>query len=151
MWGLATTAGINRVAPGRYYRPRLGSLMIDTGVPGNEIHIDDFNPDDPMGSGGIEFFQFDDGTYTSPQLLAKGFEINGTPDADVLGGTALGDRIAALGRSSRRHGARSAATHDGCRIRHASGNRKFAVRAEIFLRSPPAWTASGDSALCSMP
>lgn len=75
---------------------RLGSLLIDTGIPGSEIHIVDFDPDDPLGSGSIERFQFDDGVFTYAQLLAKGIDIAGTPEEDALFGTGADDRIAAL-------------------------------------------------------
>jgi Ca2+-binding RTX toxin-like protein len=75
---------------------RLGSLLIDTGVPDGEIHLDDFAPDDPFGSGTIERFQFDDGVFTYAELVAKGLDLGGTPQADVIFGTGLADRIDAL-------------------------------------------------------
>ena len=72
---------------------RLGSLLIDTGVPGGEIHVDGFNASDPQAGSGIESFQFDDGVRSYQQVLAKGFDLNGTPGADVITGTGAADRI----------------------------------------------------------
>ncbi|MBC7666849.1 MAG: putative Ig domain-containing protein, partial [Caulobacter sp.] len=61
-------------------------------------HLDDFDPNDPYNSGSIEFFQFADGSIHSyGELLAKGFNIAGTPDADQLFGTAVNHTIHALG------------------------------------------------------
>jgi uncharacterized delta-60 repeat protein len=75
---------------------RLGSLLIDTGVPGGEIHVDGFDASDPQAGSGIESFQFDDGVRSYQQVLAKGFDLNGTPCADVITGTGAADRIDAL-------------------------------------------------------
>jgi Ca2+-binding RTX toxin-like protein len=72
---------------------RLGSLLIDTGTPGNEIHIDDFDPTNPLGSGSIEFFQFADGAYSYSELLAKGIVIDGTAADEDITGTGVDDRI----------------------------------------------------------
>ncbi len=75
----------------------LGSLKIGFGASAGELHIDDFDPNDPYNSGSIEFFQFADGSVHSyAELLAKGFTIGGTPDADELFGTAVNDTIHAL-------------------------------------------------------
>ncbi|MEJ6022380.1 beta strand repeat-containing protein [Ramlibacter sp. PS4R-6] len=75
----------------------LGSLKITFAGQAGEIHIDHFDPNDPFGSGSIELFQFaDKSVYSYAQLLAKGFAIGGTPDADELFGTALTDTINAL-------------------------------------------------------
>ncbi len=74
----------------------VGSLKLT--VPGGEIHLDDFDPDNPYAAGGIEYFQFADGTVMSKAQLinAIGFTPTGTPEADVLSGTALADTIRAL-------------------------------------------------------
>ena len=71
----------------------LGSLVIDTGVAGSEIHIDDFNGDNPDAGCGIEKFQFIDRVATYTQLLAKGFDLNGTAGEDVIKGSGINDRI----------------------------------------------------------
>jgi Ca2+-binding RTX toxin-like protein len=75
---------------------RLGSLLIDTGTPGSEIHIDDFDASNPQAGSGFENFQFDNGLFNYQQLLAKGFDLLGTPAVDVITGTGTADRIDAL-------------------------------------------------------
>jgi VCBS repeat-containing protein len=62
---------------------------------GSAIHLDDFNPDDPYAAGGIEYIQFADGQVRTPQQLiqALGIRVEGTPDNDVLSGTALAEPI----------------------------------------------------------
>ena len=74
----------------------VGSLKLS--VPGGEIHLDDFDPDNPYAAGGIEYFQFAGGVVmTKNQLIdALGFTPTGTPEADVLSGTALSETIRAL-------------------------------------------------------
>ncbi len=72
----------------------LGSLLIKTGNEGDEIHIDNFNPDDAYGAHAIETFQFADGTTLSyNQLIDKGFDLTGTSGDDVINGTNAVDRI----------------------------------------------------------
>ncbi|MDO9080283.1 MAG: cadherin-like domain-containing protein, partial [Desulfuromonadales bacterium] len=72
----------------------LGSLLIRTGALGDEIHIENFNPDDPFGQSAIDLLQFADGTLLSyDQLLARGFDLVGSSGNDHLTGTALQDRI----------------------------------------------------------
>jgi Ca2+-binding RTX toxin-like protein len=72
---------------------RIGSLMLDFGG-GDAIHIEGFDPNDPLGTSSITEFRFDDGTIlTFEELLAQGFDLEGTPEADVLEGTGLSDRI----------------------------------------------------------
>lgn len=76
----------------------VGSLKLTVKSTGQEIHLDDFDPDNPLAAGGIEYFQFADGTVkTKSQLIqALGFTPTGTPGDDVLSGTALNDTITAL-------------------------------------------------------
>ncbi|MFH2210689.1 MAG: VCBS domain-containing protein [Pseudomonadota bacterium] len=80
----------------QFLRLSLGSMMLqfdDGGV----LHIEDFDPENPYGPEGIEWFQFDQLVLSKKELIdLLGFEIEGTPEADVLGGTALGDSIFAL-------------------------------------------------------
>ena len=79
---------------------RIGSLMLDFGG-GDAIHIEGFDANDPLGTSSITEFRFFDVTGTVPdatiltleELLAQGFDLEGTPEADVLEGTGLGDRI----------------------------------------------------------
>ncbi|TPW07435.1 MAG: calcium binding hemolysin protein, partial [Acidimicrobiaceae bacterium] len=75
----------------------VGSLKL-TLPDGGEIHLDDFDPDTPYAAGGIEWFQFADGTVMSKAQLidALGITPTGTPEADVLSGTALSEAIQAL-------------------------------------------------------
>ncbi len=84
----------------------LGNLRLDVGslkivLPdGGEVHLDDFDPDNPL-AGSIEFFQFADSSVLSRQqvIQALGFQIRGTPGDDALSGTALNDPIQAFGGS----------------------------------------------------
>jgi VCBS repeat-containing protein len=73
----------------------VGSLKIV--VPGGEVHLDDFDPANPL-AGAIEFFQFADSSVLTRQQLIQilGFKMQGTPGDDFLAGTALGDSIEAF-------------------------------------------------------
>ena len=72
---------------------RLGSLLLDLGD-GDQVHIGGFNPDDALNSVAIDSFEFADGSVlTSADLLARGFDIDGTGDDDSLTGTSVDDRI----------------------------------------------------------
>jgi VCBS repeat-containing protein len=76
----------------------LGSLLIKTGNPGDEIHIENFNPADAYGDHAIGTFQFADGTsLTYQQLIDKGFDLTGTAEDDIINGTNVVDRITGLG------------------------------------------------------
>ncbi|MFZ5557165.1 MAG: VCBS domain-containing protein [Pseudomonadota bacterium] len=77
----------------------LGSLLIKTQAAGDEIHIEGFDPNDAAGSSPIERFVFSDGaSYTAAELIAAlGFDLSGTPDADVIEGTSADDVIYTLG------------------------------------------------------
>lgn len=76
----------------------LGSLMIRVGDnPDDIIHIEGFDPADPLNPDNIAIdrFTFDDGTELSyAQLLERGFDLDGTEGDDSISGTALTDRIA---------------------------------------------------------
>ena len=69
----------------------IGSLKIFTDAPGEEVHIEGFDPQDPLGSGTIERFVLSDGTaFTYEQLLnGKPIEQFGTAGDDVMTGTPL--------------------------------------------------------------
>ncbi|MCF8198712.1 MAG: VCBS domain-containing protein [Sulfuritalea sp.] len=75
----------------------VGSLKLKL-PDGAELHLDDFDPDNPYAAGGIEYFQFADGAVLSKSQLidALGIQPTGTPEADVLSGTALSETIDAL-------------------------------------------------------
>ena len=95
-------SGSNAVSLAYFYSPflfklRLGSLVLDFGN-GDAIHIAGFDPDDPLGTSSITEFSFDGGTVLTLQdVLAQGFDLDGTEDADVLEGTVLDDRMNAFG------------------------------------------------------
>jgi len=78
----------------------IGSLKITDGVAGDEIHIEGFDPNDPLGTLAIEQIAFlgDGSVYDLAELIEDlGFDITGTPEPDLLEGTALDDRIDGLG------------------------------------------------------
>ena len=66
---------------------RLGSLMLDLGG-GDEIHIGNFDQTDVFNSSSIDSFEFADGTVLSAaELLARGFDIEGTDGDDTITST----------------------------------------------------------------
>src|SRR3569623_747863 len=72
----------------------LGSLLLRLDGNGDLVHIEGFNPQDALGSEQIQSFRFADGTVlTYAQLLARGFDIDGTNGNDTLTGTNLVDRL----------------------------------------------------------
>lgn len=72
----------------------LGSLSIHVGSGGDTIHLDDFDAGDVFGVHTIDTFRFADGTsLTYNQLVARGFDINGTDGDDLLTGTNVNDRF----------------------------------------------------------
>jgi hypothetical protein len=78
----------------RFMHLGLGSLLLQF-EDGGELHLDDFDPDNPYGPDGIEFFQFDKLVLTRQELIELlGMNIEGTPEADVLSGTAVRKCIA---------------------------------------------------------
>lgn len=92
-------AGIDTVAFGPGITPDmlslgLGSLLIRVGDAGDALHLEDFDAQDAAAGAGIERFVFADGTALDwPALLARGFDLAGTPADDVLSGTSVDDRI----------------------------------------------------------
>ncbi len=75
----------------------IGSLVIRIGTNGDAIHIQNFDPQDVMGTRGIETVQFADGTsLTYEQLIERGFDLTGGTDDDTIIGTNVVDRIAGL-------------------------------------------------------
>ena len=72
----------------------LGSLLLRIGDQGDQIHIENFNPENPLMSSAIESFKFSDGTELNiSDLLQRGFDIQGSQGDDVLTGTAVNDRV----------------------------------------------------------
>jgi len=75
----------------------LGSLLIRLGNNGDALHIDGFDSDNPYADPAISQFQFVDGTVLSfEQLLSRGFDLIGSPNSEVINGSAIDDRIDAL-------------------------------------------------------
>ncbi len=71
-----------------------GSLLIRIGGSGDAVHVDGFDLDDAGTSGGIEFFEFADGTVLShAQLISRGFDLYGTAGEDTTFGTSVLDRF----------------------------------------------------------
>ncbi len=72
-----------------------GFLVIDLIQSGNRVRLSGFDPKNPLGPRAIERFRFglhgDEISYE--ELLARGFDIVGTPQDDVLRGTQLADRV----------------------------------------------------------
>lgn len=72
---------------------RKGSLLLDFGN-GAELHIENFDYLDPLASASVASFQFADGSSLSwEELLARGFDLDGTEGDDDIVGTGLADRI----------------------------------------------------------
>jgi Ca2+-binding RTX toxin-like protein len=84
---------------------RLGSLMLDLGN-GDAVHIKnsdvngvltDFDSKDVFNSASVGMFEFADGsTLTTAELLARGFDLDGTAGDDTVIGTNTIDRINGL-------------------------------------------------------
>lgn len=69
----------------------LGSLLVNYGASGDMLHIEGFDPADALSSGGIDSFEFSDGsTLSYAQLLERGFDLSGSGD---IFGTSVADRI----------------------------------------------------------
>jgi Ca2+-binding RTX toxin-like protein len=76
------------------FRP--GSLLVDFGG-GDAIRLEGFDQLNPASIPLIGQLQFDDGeVMTYADILAQGFDIDGTPAADLLAGTGVTDRIRGL-------------------------------------------------------
>lgn len=72
----------------------LGSLKITFNNNPVEIHLENFDPNDVFGGPrDIDIFEFANTTYTYDELLAQGFDIDGTVGDDLLEGTNIEDRI----------------------------------------------------------
>lgn len=74
---------------------RLGSLAIQIGGDTNDtIHFDSFDRDDVFGMRPFDRIEFDDGSALGyEELLARGFDVDGSGAADVLVGSNITDRV----------------------------------------------------------
>lgn len=88
----------------------LGSLMLDLGN-GDAVHIQGFDQNDVFNSSSISSFEFADGsTLSTAELLARGFDLDGTAGDDLIIDTNTTDRINGLaGNESIRRRKREAA------------------------------------------
>ena len=76
---------------------RIGSLTVDLGS-GDAIHIENFDQTDVFNSSSISSFEFADGSsITTSELLARGFDLDGTAGDDTLLGTNTTDRMNGFG------------------------------------------------------
>jgi len=89
----------NGVTP-EQIRLGLGSLRLSYGDAGDEIHFEGFDPDDVYGIPMFAALQFyDTDTWelldelSYEQVLARGFDVTGTANDDVLTGTNIHDRF----------------------------------------------------------
>ncbi|NOT20816.1 MAG: hypothetical protein HOP24_11220, partial [Sideroxydans sp.] len=74
----------------------IGSLKLSF-ANGDVLHIDGFDPEDPINTCSIDTFQFNDRVLSLPELLALGGpDITATPNDDVIQGTGLSEHIYAL-------------------------------------------------------
>jgi len=71
----------------------LGSLSFANG---DELYIDNFNPNDPLNSSSIDTFIFADRTLSLQDVLDLGVDVAGSADADIFQGSAMNERIVAL-------------------------------------------------------
>lgn len=73
-----------------------GALVLTVGWTGDSLRIEGGNLNDAAATTPIDEFEFADGTVLSfSQLVAKGFDIDGTDDSEAQTGTAFIDRFAA--------------------------------------------------------
>lgn len=77
------------------WRNRVGSLVLEFNDGQFEVRAMDFDPNDVLGGPrAIERVEFADGTvFTYEDLVARGFDIEGTDSDDALTGTNVTDRI----------------------------------------------------------
>ena len=77
----------------------LGSLMISSGSPGDELHLDGVDYDNLVATSPIDVIEFEGGqTMTMAELIeAVGIDIAATEETDTLRGTSGRDNINALG------------------------------------------------------
>jgi Ca2+-binding RTX toxin-like protein len=72
---------------------RKGSLFVDVGD-GSGLHFENFNSDNPADTPAIGEIRFDNGeVMTYSDILAQGFDLDGTDGDDLIIGTGVTDRI----------------------------------------------------------
>ena len=92
------TQGENTIIFGASLNPdnlklHLGSLLLDFGN-GSQVHLQNFNQNDVFNSTSFSSFTFANGTTLNiNQLLARGFDLDGTTGDDMIEGTNTTDRI----------------------------------------------------------
>ena len=70
------------------------ALLIRIGGSGDAVYVDGFDPSNAGTAGGIERFEFADGTVLSQaQLISRGFDLYGTDGDDTSFGTNVVDRF----------------------------------------------------------
>ena len=80
---------------------RQGSLLLDFGS-GDGVHIEGLDTQDVYNTVAIGSFEFADGTVlSSSQLLARGFDLDGTSGDDTINGTSVTDRISGFAGNDR--------------------------------------------------
>ncbi|TAN70250.1 MAG: hypothetical protein EPN17_06110 [Methylobacter sp.] len=73
----------------------LGSLKLSfapstgSGQVRDELHIDNFNANDPLNSSSIDTFVFADRTLSMQDVLDIGMDVVGTTNADLIHGTSI--------------------------------------------------------------
>ncbi|MCX7167627.1 MAG: calcium-binding protein, partial [Rhodocyclales bacterium] len=81
-----------------------GSLLLDLGT-GDAIHIENWDQAHPLDTQSFASFQFADGSSLSwSELLARGFDLDGTEGNDTIFGTGVDDRINGKGGNDVIHG-----------------------------------------------
>jgi len=73
----------------------LGSLKFSF-ANGDVLHIDNFNPNDPLNSSSIDAFVFADRTLSLQDVIDIGMDVVGTSESDLIQGSAMNERITAL-------------------------------------------------------
>ncbi|WP_221064414.1 calcium-binding protein [Methylomagnum ishizawai] len=140
---------------------KLGSLALYLGN-GDEVHFEDFDPNDVFGSADLGLIGFADGTQlTLNELLAQGFDLTGTASDDRLTGTNTVDHIKGLagndtllgndGDDILEGGAGNDTLSGGSGIDTADyGTAKSAVKILLGLAGPQKTYGSGYDKLASI-
>jgi len=118
----------------------LGSLLLDFGG-GDQIHIENFDPQDAENSVSIDRFEFADGTTLSAaQLLERGFDIDGVEGDNVLTGTSVADRMRGFGGNDYLYGGKGDDVLDGGSgmnlLMGAEGDDTYVVRSADVAVAP---------------
>jgi len=72
-------------------------LLVRVGTSGDALLLDSFDRSDVLGAHAVDSYQFSDDTaLTYSQLVARGFDLNGTDGNDVVAGTNITDRLKGL-------------------------------------------------------